>query len=664
MAKRRLGSFSSRRTAAFQLDDETHRALLEVLRAKSLEEEGVVLADEGKKADQIRAFVDDVVAKRSPFAWVVAEDPLAPVAWAHGIRGPLRASLLLRGNAALPCEVRALQEVITEETLRVCLEEQLLGLSRGGNDTGVAFDATALRQTAEHALREALLATSACTDAGLYLQQASGLWDRAMGALWHYRVHGQGYVATSYRGRYDHCFHALLTRPPGSFFVVPELAPEGTLEQQLLAAEVLSHLRRHGWSALSGCGGAGKSYLLGQISAALASQETSSEDLRGRTLCPLCDAVLFRERCPCGFKKPPGETRAIQVAFCAPTNRAVAVLQGVLTQEAQLCCTLHALSCKRLTEPLDLLVIDEASMLSSEHCDILVRCKALQRAALLFVGDHLQLPPVGAGEVFRPLLQKAKLPALTRNMRASEELADAVAAIRAGLAARASPFGARAETQLECFEAIYEQQAQAPQGSCQVLALRNEERVKFCCFCIRKQHELPQDDYSQNKPRPYGFEPFVGLPVRFNSNRFKPTACKGSLGVITDVAEDLRDAEATKAGGGGEDKRVLKLTVAVGGTSSTVVVRSSRAFLPHEVRPAYAITVHDSQGGEFDEVHVLLPPSERSPLCNLEMLYTASSRARKRLTLWSVDLPFQAYEASMAKVSKARATPLLAMLKK
>jgi exodeoxyribonuclease V alpha subunit len=47
---------------------------------------------------------------------------------------------------------------------------------------------------------------------------------------------------------------------------------------------------------------------------------------------------------------------------------------------------------------------------------------------------------------------------------------------------------------------------------------------------------------------------------------------------------------------------------------------------------AFAMTVHKSQGSEFDAVLVLLP-TQRSPVLTRELLYTAVTRARSQLTL-------------------------------
>lgn len=62
---------------------------------------------------------------------------------------------------------------------------------------------------------------------------------------------------------------------------------------------------------------------------------------------------------------------------------------------------------------------------------------------------------------------------------------------------------------------------------------------------------------------------------------------------------------------------------------------SVRAFAPTQLplhEPAFAMTIHQSQGSEFDAVALLLPPAD-SPLLGRELLYTAITRARHRVTL-------------------------------
>jgi exodeoxyribonuclease V alpha subunit len=52
---------------------------------------------------------------------------------------------------------------------------------------------------------------------------------------------------------------------------------------------------------------------------------------------------------------------------------------------------------------------------------------------------------------------------------------------------------------------------------------------------------------------------------------------------------------------------------------------------PHET--AYAMTVHRSQGSEFDRILIVLPPGS-NPIMTRELLYTAVSRARKEVEIW------------------------------
>lgn len=74
---------------------------------------------------------------------------------------------------------------------------------------------------------------------------------------------------------------------------------------------------------------------------------------------------------------------------------------------------------------------------------------------------------------------------------------------------------------------------------------------------------------------------------------------------------------------------------AQGGRSGGAGLRSfSPATLPvHET--AFAITIHKSQGSEYDEVAVLLAADADNRILSRQLLYTAVSRARRRIELWS-----------------------------
>lgn len=105
-------------------------------------------------------------------------------------------------------------------------------------------------------------------------------------------------------------------------------------------------------------------------------------------------------------------------------------------------------------------------------------------------------------------------------------------------------------------------------------------------------------------------EPYQGLPLLILRNDYDQGLYNGDTGVF------WPDAGGTlQAWFPGED--------------------GLRSFLPATLppwQPAYAMTVHKAQGAEFAEVLLVLPP-EDNPLLSRELLYTAITRARKRLVI-------------------------------
>ena len=104
-----------------------------------------------------------------------------------------------------------------------------------------------------------------------------------------------------------------------------------------------------------------------------------------------------------------------RVTLAAPTGRAAQRMAEVIGLEAK---TIHRLlefqgaGFKRCEEnPLstDFLIVDESSMLDISLTAALLRAVAPE-TALLFIGDADQLPPVGAGNVLRDLIDSNVLP--------------------------------------------------------------------------------------------------------------------------------------------------------------------------------------------------------------------------------------------------------------
>ncbi|NCT67922.1 MAG: ATP-binding domain-containing protein [Rhodanobacteraceae bacterium] len=63
-----------------------------------------------------------------------------------------------------------------------------------------------------------------------------------------------------------------------------------------------------------------------------------------------------------------------------------------------------------------------------------------------------------------------------------------------------------------------------------------------------------------------------------------------------------------------------------------------RSFAPHTLpthEPAFAITIHKSQGSEYRHAAVLLPPDADHRILSRQLLYTGVSRAKQSVEVWS-----------------------------
>jgi len=83
------------------------------------------------------------------------------------------------------------------------------------------------------------------------------------------------------------------------------------------------------------------------------------------------------------------------------------------------------------------------------------------------------------------------------------------------------------------------------------------------------------------------------------------------------------------------------------------VRRIALARLP-EHESVYAMTVHKSQGSEFDSLLLVLP-ERASPILSRELIYTAVTRARQRVTIYGPrEVLRHAIEQRIARASGLR----------
>lgn len=276
-------------------------------------------------------------------------------------------------------------------------------------------------------------------------------------------------------------------------------------------------------------------------------------------------------------------------------------------------------------EPLhaDLIIVDEFTM-----ADMVLAFELFSRIAegtrVLLLGDVEQLPSVGPGNVFRELLECGRIPTtvldvIYRQVDTSRIVVNA-AAIRQGstklqygddfVFEACADSGATAET-VERFylEEVRERGVENVQilsafrtrGACSVKALNEEIR------------ELV------NPAKPAVPEIKVGsrlyrLNDRVMQTKNKDDISNGDVGFISHIYV------------GEDNDSVVTITF-----SGDRVVE----YAPEDldiIEPAYAVTVHKSQGSQYETVIIPLP-GEFSIMMKRNLIYTAITRARKKVIL-------------------------------
>ncbi len=367
-----------------------------------------------------------------------------------------------------------------------------------------------------------------------------------------------------------------------------------------------------------------------------------------------------------------------RVALAAPTGKAAARLQeAVLAAAADMrpddavrlrnltASTLHRLLGSRPGEstrfrhhrdhklPHDVIVVDEASMLS---LTLMARLLEAVRpdARLILVGDPDQLASVEAGAVLadlmaglsdrsdplarpdgsglplsdRPARPSGPVVRLGRTWRFGGDIADLAEAVRTGNADRAlevatGPTQARLLDPDRALDEIRDVVVAAADGiraaaeagdAAQALAGMNAHRL----LCAHRAGPSGVHTWTWRIERwlaqattgVRGGEWYVGRPLLVTANDYALKLFNGDTGVVVRHLDGVVRAVFPR----GAD-----------------LVDFAPARLS-DVQTVHAMSVHRSQGSQFDRVTVILPPAD-SELATREMLYTALTRAQTQVRL-------------------------------
>jgi exodeoxyribonuclease V alpha subunit len=268
-------------------------------------------------------------------------------------------------------------------------------------------------------------------------------------------------------------------------------------------------------------------------------------------------------------------------------------------------------------------VVDEASMLDTALAAALLEAIGPE-SQLVLEGDEEQLPSVGPGDVLGALIRSGAAPVsrLTQVFRQSEgsRILEVAHAVRGGRweAVENGPSSdvffieaSDAEAVVDVVgrvvtERIPKRFALRPSRDIQVLVPMHGGAAGSEALNRALQARLTGGSGGEGGP----IRPNVGDRVIQTRNDYDLEVFNGDIGVVTEVQEGAQrirvDFEGREVGYGGETLRDLEL--------------------------AYAISVHKSQGSEFEAV-VLVLTNHHFRMLSRSILYTAVTRARRLLVL-------------------------------
>ena len=487
----------------------------------------------------------------------------------------------------------------------------------------------------------ALQAHPACGDASAYtplcLDLASGGGRLYMRRYFDYECA----VATAWRTEAEAALPAALVARVDALFPAPATGEDRLCDQRAAAMAALQRRR----VLISGGPGTGKTTTLASILALLVEQ-----------------AQLAQPANP-GLFDP--QAQALKILLAAPTGKAAARMQDAMraakgrlpisaairAQMPETAQTLHRLLGARpqgggmvwrhdADNPLacDVLVVDEASMI-----DLALMARLLAalppQARLILLGDRDQLASVDAGAVFADLCT-AGAATLNVSFRFG---ADSGIGQLAGMLRTGDADGAVRLLQADTMDLNWSADAgrhalvaHAVQRYADFIAQARAEPAdtlfdRFAAFrLLTPVRQGPLGVAALNAEIEKGLLAqgliparshwYVGKPVMIASNDYALRLFNGDIGIcVADpVSGDLRIAFPSDEGA-----RLL-----------------APARLPaHET--AWAMTVHKSQGSEFDEAALVLP-DEQGELVTRELVYTAVTRARRSAAIWASEAALRA----------------------
>lgn len=312
------------------------------------------------------------------------------------------------------------------------------------------------------------------------------------------------------------------------------------------------------------------------------------------------------------------------VLLCAPTGRASQKLSDTTGEPA---CTIHralnitpyedSVISKDENSPLseDLIIVDEMSMTDTMIFSLLLGATKTD-ATLVLVGDPDQLPSVGAGNVLHDLIKSKKievnnLTEIHRQYNLSSIVKNAgrinvgEPSLLTGPDFEIIQCVTDAEINNEVRKAAERYFDKNDPFSFQVLS----STKKGLAGTVELNKTLKKVCNSSSDSLTQRGRYSVGDKVIMNKNNYSVGFVNGDTGLVKNVLSN-------------------EMLVDIKGTGSLTIPSSCYS----DIALGFAITIHKSQGTEYDVVTIVLPKSP-SVILKRNLLYTAVTRAKKKVIL-------------------------------
>jgi exodeoxyribonuclease V alpha subunit len=328
------------------------------------------------------------------------------------------------------------------------------------------------------------------------------------------------------------------------------------------------------------------------------------------------------------------ETKGVAILLAAPTGRAAKRLEETTGIKAR---TIHRLLemnpiaggfARNEQHPLmcDLLVIDEASMVDVPLFYALLK-SVPSRSALLLVGDPDQLPSVGPGRVLGDMIDSGNIPCiqLTEVFRqaASSSIITVAHTVNRGSFPKLHGYGLDSD--------FFFLEANEPEEALGLIVdlttRRLPDKLRLNPFCdiqvlspmargmvgartlnMELQKALnPPNDQSLQK---FGWSFSVGDKVMQVQNNYQKEVYNGDIGIIQRI-----------------DKEEGEVTIAFDGQEVCYDINEL-----DEIVLSYAMTIHKSQGSEYNTV-IIPMMTQHYAMLQKNLLYTAITRGKNLVIL-------------------------------